>query len=105
MVTTPSQALPAEASPVPLPSELSRDALVRAFRLMYLSRSLDDREILLKRQNKIFFQISAAGHEAVQVAAGFVVKPGSDWIVPYYRDRALLLSLGATLEDMLLQAV
>jgi 2-oxoisovalerate dehydrogenase E1 component len=85
--------------------ELDREALVQVFRLMYLSRSLDDREILLKRQNRIFFQISGAGHEAVQVAAGMAIRPGWDWVVPYYRDRALLLSLGATPEDMLLQAV
>jgi 2-oxoisovalerate dehydrogenase E1 component len=72
---------------------------------MYLSRCLDDREVTLKRQNKIFFQISCAGHEAIQVAAGMVLKPGSDWAVPYYRDRALALTLGMTAEDMLLQAV
>lgn len=72
---------------------------------MYLSRSLDDREVLLKRQNKIFFQVSAAGHEAIQVAAGLVARPGYDWFFPYYRDRALALALGMTAEDMLLQAV
>ncbi len=84
---------------------LERSALLRAFRLMYLSRSLDDREILLKRQNKIFFQVSGAGHEAIQVAAGMVLRPGVDWLVPYYRDRALTLTLGGTAEDMLLQAL
>jgi 2-oxoisovalerate dehydrogenase E1 component len=84
---------------------LDRETLIRAFRLMYLSRCLDDREVTLKRQNKIFFQISCAGHEAIQVAAGMVLKPGSDWAVPYYRDRALALTLGMTAEDMLLQAV
>ena len=72
---------------------------------MYLSRSLDDREVLLKRQNKIFFQISGAGHEAIQVAAGMVLRQGVDWLVPYYRDRALALTIGETPEDMLLQAV
>jgi len=72
---------------------------------MYLSRCLDDREVMLKRQSKIFFQVSCAGHEAIQVAAGMVLKPGSDWTVPYYRDRALALTLGMTAEDMLLQAV
>lgn len=84
---------------------LDREQLVRAFRLMYLSRRIDDREILLKRQNKIFFQISGAGHEAVQIAAGMNLRPRYDWFYPYYRDRALALTLGVTAEDMLLQAV
>ena len=84
---------------------LDRETLVRAFRLMYLSRSLDNREVLLKRQNKIFFQISAAGHEAIQIAAGMALRPGYDWVFPYYRDRTLALTLGMTAEDMLLQAV
>jgi 2-oxoisovalerate dehydrogenase E1 component len=84
---------------------LDREQLVRAFRLMYMSRRIDDREILLKRQNKIFFQISAAGHEAIQIAAGMALRAGYDWFYPYYRDRALALTLGVTAEDMLLQAV
>src|SRR5918993_1355541 len=84
---------------------LEREQLIRAYRLMYTSRRIDDREILLKRQSKIFFQVSAAGHEAIQIAAGMVMRPRHDWFYPYYRDRALALTLGVTPVDMLMQAV
>ncbi|WP_433972907.1 alpha-ketoacid dehydrogenase subunit alpha/beta [Tunturiibacter lichenicola] len=86
-------------------STLSREQLVEFYRLMYLSRRTDDREIVLKRQQKIFFQISCAGHEALLVAAGMALKPGYDWFFPYYRDRAICLTLGNSVEEQLLQAV
>jgi 2-oxoisovalerate dehydrogenase E1 component len=98
-----SRARVAGASPAS--DEPTAPQLIEIYRLMFLSRAVDDREILLKRQQKIFFQISAAGHEALQVGAALALRPGYDWFFPYYRDRALCLALGVSPYDMMLQAV
>ena len=91
--------------PEPAQQGLQPADLLSMYRTMYLSRRIDDRELLLKRQQKIFFQISGAGHEAIGVAAGVALRSGYDWFFTYYRDRALALQLGVTPYEMFLEGV
>ncbi len=88
-----------------LPSIVTRDEAVEDFRLACISRALDDREITLQKQTRVFFQISGAGHEALLLGLARELRPGYDWFFPYYRDQALILGLGISPETILLQAV
>ena len=84
---------------------LSKELLLGAYRTMYTSRRVDDKEIQLKRQNRAFFQINGVGHECIGVAVALHLKPGYDWFYPYYRDRAFCLQIGMTPYEMLLASV
>ncbi|MGD0255116.1 MAG: dehydrogenase E1 component subunit alpha/beta [Acidimicrobiales bacterium] len=86
-------------------STFPREELLEDFRIACVSRALDDREILLQKQSRVFFQISGAGHEILLLALAHSLRPAYDWFFPYYRDRALVLALGVTPRDLLLQAV
>jgi 2-oxoisovalerate dehydrogenase E1 component len=106
-VTNGTSAQIASVTPTPAeqPNALLPSQFLDFYRKMLLSRHLDDKELQLKNQSLSYFQISGAGHEAIQVAAGLNLESGYDWVFPYYRDRALCLTLGLTAYDMLLNAV
>ena len=83
----------------------SRETLLRWYRTMVTARTIDDREMALQKQGKVFFQIAGAGHEAVQVGLVDWLDPKSDWFYLYYRDRALALALGQSPLDHFLQSM
>jgi 2-oxoisovalerate dehydrogenase E1 component len=85
--------------------DLSKERMLDAYRFMYTARKADDKVLILLKQGKIFFHIGGSGHEAIQVATAFVLKPGYDWSYPYYRDLAFVLSMGYSVKEVLAEAM
>jgi 2-oxoisovalerate dehydrogenase E1 component alpha subunit len=86
-------------------ASLSNESLLEMYWMMLLARRLDERAWVLHRQGKIAFHISGIGHEAAQVGAAFAIRRGKDWVVPYYRDLAMVLSLGLTPREFALSVM
>ena len=86
-------------------AQADKELTIAAYKSMMLARLLDEKSITLYKQNKCHFQISCAGHEAIQVAAAHVFRPGQDWFYPYYRDMALMVALGMSAEDLMMNAM
>ena len=84
-------------------SDFNKDELLKVLRFMLLARSIDNKALNLLRQGKTFFHIAGAGHEAIQVAIGLSLNPKEDWFFPYYRDLALVLTLGMTPKEFFMQ--
>lgn len=80
----------------------TKTQILDVFRKMALSRRLDEKMLILLRQGKSFFHIGASGHEAAQLAAAVLIRPGEDWSYPYYRDGAYCIGLGMTAREQLL---
>jgi 2-oxoisovalerate dehydrogenase E1 component len=92
-------------APARLPGDYPVEEVLADLHLACVARAIDERELTLQKQNKVFFEISGAGHEALGLGLARSLRPGQDWFFPYYRDLALVLGLGVTPEDVLLQAV
>ena len=91
--------------PMQLPGDYDTEEVLADLHLACVARAIDERELTLQKQNKVFFEISGAGHEALGLGLARSLRPGEDWFFPYYRDLALVLGLGVTPEEVLLQAV
>ncbi|MBX5493553.1 MAG: thiamine pyrophosphate-dependent dehydrogenase E1 component subunit alpha [Chloroflexi bacterium] len=96
--------LPTRTRAEAAPHDLTDAQLLDLYTLMALSRAIDERMWLLQRQGKIPFAVTGQGHEAAQVGSAFALRPGEDWVLPYYRDLGVVLTLGMTAREVLLDA-